>query len=85
MTTEELQKSAFSLGTWIFRGIVLILSWLAIEVFNDMKASVSNIETKFQRVGDDVNSIKVNLGRLEEKVDQSKRDIDRLDRKTDPK
>lgn len=83
--STEVQKKMWDVGTWVFRGLIAVLSWFAIETFNDMKQSVGNIEARFDKVGEDVGSIKVNLGRLEEKVDQSRKDIDRIDRKTEPK
>ncbi len=83
--SAETQKLVYNVGTWIFRGVIAILCWVAIQTFNGVKTSINNIEAKFEEVGKDVNSIKVDLGVLNTEVKNQSKDIDRIDRKTEPR
>ncbi len=63
--------------------LMTLMSWLASQVFSDMKDSVTHMEINFESVSKDVGIIKINLGRVEENVKNNTQEILELRRKND--
>lgn len=63
--------------------LIATMSWLAIQVFTDMRDSVTHMEAQFESISIDVGIIKVNLGRVEENVKNNTQEILELRHRAD--
>jgi len=56
---------------WVFRIAMGIISWLAVETFQEIKTSIEHVDSRVERVSNDVIQVRERVIRLETKIEDS--------------
>lgn len=77
--STEFKKQLTDIGTWAFKGSLMLLGTFAVVIFNDMNARVEDLHGEVKEFRKEMKNVTGVVIRLEEKVDRSKEDIRRLE------
>lgn len=79
--SSETKANINEYGNWLVKGVFIVLGWLAVTVFIDMKDTVTEMRTDLKDIGKDVQEVKIGLGRLDEQTKTNHEDIKELKEK----